>query len=69
VSLSSVKLGDVDIVTINTEPHLKVDLAADFLDCVLEGRQPRTGAREGMRDLEVLEAAYRSCERNEVVVV
>ncbi len=45
------------------------DMISDFLDCVFEGRQPRSSFREGEKDMEVLEAAYRSAEDNEVVEI
>jgi predicted dehydrogenase len=38
-----------------------------FLDCVLQGRAPECGGRQGVRDMEVLEAAYRSARSGEAV--
>ena len=42
-------------------------MVADFLDCIAAGKQPRSSCAEGERDLEVLEAAYRSSKRGQVV--
>jgi predicted dehydrogenase len=40
-----------------------------FLECVLEDREPSPGGEEGLWDLRILEAAYRSAESGEVVQV
>jgi predicted dehydrogenase/acetyltransferase-like isoleucine patch superfamily enzyme len=40
-----------------------------FLDCVREGRRPRTDAREGIRVLRVLDAARRSMTSGHVAVL
>jgi myo-inositol 2-dehydrogenase / D-chiro-inositol 1-dehydrogenase len=41
-------------------------MVADFLDCIVEGKAPRTGVVEGERDVAVLEAAYASAESGQV---
>jgi len=40
-----------------------------YIDCFLEGRQPRSGAEDGLRALELVKAAYRSSELREEIEV
>ena len=40
-----------------------------FLDCIQKGQEPVPGAREGLRALRVMEAAYRSAETGKAVEV
>lgn len=55
----TLRFGDVTI------PHLKVDEplrleCQHFLDCIREGRQPRSDGMDGLRVIKVLDAADRS---------
>jgi predicted dehydrogenase len=41
----------------------------EFGDCILNGTQPETGAKEGLKALAVIEAMVRSVEQHSVVEV
>ena len=53
--------GDIWSPRISNEEPLRIE-CAHFVDCVLEGREPRSGARSGIAVVRVLEALQRSLE-------
>jgi predicted dehydrogenase len=53
--------GDIWSPRISNEEPLRIE-CSHFLDCVLEGREPRSGARSGVAVVRVLEALQRSLE-------
>lgn len=55
--------GSVELIGVAQSEPLKEELA-HFLDCVVTRKQPRTGAKEAIPVLAVLEAAQRSLEQN-----
>ena len=40
-----------------------------FLECVREGRQPRPGGEEGLVNMRLVDAAYKSAEAGQVIVL
>lgn len=53
------RIGDIRIPPVPLGEPLKIE-AAHFLECVAQRKRPRTDAMNGIRTLEVLEAAERS---------
>jgi predicted dehydrogenase len=53
--------GDIWSPRISNEEPLRIE-CAHFVDCVLEGREPRSGARAGIAVVRVLDALQRSLE-------
>lgn len=63
----TLRFGDITI------PHLKIDEplkleCQHFLNCIRDGKQPRSDGRDGLRVVEVLDAAQRSLKANGVPV-
>lgn len=58
----TLRIGDIQIPYIRVEEPLRLE-AQHFIDCVREGRRPRTDGREGLAVIRVLEAAQRSLHR------
>lgn len=59
----SLRSGDIIIPRIESVEPLKIE-CAHFVDCALNGKTPRSDARDGLRVVRVLEAGQRSLERN-----
>lgn len=55
----TLRFGDIYIPHIEMVEPLRLE-CRHFIDCILEGRQPRTDARRGLDVVRVLEAAHRS---------
>ena len=53
--------GDIWSPRVSNEEPLRIE-CSHFLDCVREGREPRSGARSGVAVVRVLEALQRSLE-------
>ena len=60
--------GDVVIPYIRFEEPLRVQ-CQHFIDCVREGKQPRTDGYNGLRVVQVVEAAQASLRQNGQTVV
>ncbi len=55
--------------TIQVQAGERVAMLLEFRDCVLEDREPVMSGEEGLRDLAVVLAAYRSVEQGAAVTV
>ena len=55
--------GDIWSPRISNEEPLRIE-CSEFVDCVREGRVPRSGPQSGLRVVRVLEALQRSLEEN-----
>ncbi len=55
----SIRIGDISIPKIDMKEPLKVE-CRHFLDCITKGDRPLTGGEEGLKVIEILEAADRS---------
>jgi predicted dehydrogenase len=55
--------GDVVIPYVRFEEPLRVQ-CQHFLDCIREGKTPRTDGRNGLRVVQIVEAAQRSLHAN-----
>ncbi len=55
----TLRFGDIQIPTLESVEPLLVE-CRHFLDCVARHREPRTGGKEGLQVVQVLEAAQRS---------
>jgi predicted dehydrogenase len=53
--------GDIHSPEISNEEPLRIE-CLHFVECVAEGRQPRSGAESGLRVVRVLEELQRSLE-------
>jgi len=61
--LFSVRFGDVHIPHIKMSEPLMLE-CRDFVDCVINGTSPRTGAADGLEVVRVLAAAQESLDKN-----
>ena len=61
----TLRFGDVVIPHINMAEPLKLE-AQQFVECVREGKAPRSDGRDGLRVVRVLEAAQRSLKEGGV---
>lgn len=59
----TLRFGDVVIPHVNMAEPLKLE-CRHFVECVREGRRPRSDGRDGLRVVRVLEAAQRSLRQN-----
>jgi predicted dehydrogenase len=59
----TLRMGDIQIPYIKVEEPLRLEVQ-HFVDCVRSGRKPRTDGGEGLRVLQILEAAQRSLRQN-----
>lgn len=64
--LPSPSKADAEPIAITADEPLKRE-CAHFLECVLNGKTPRTDGREGLRVLRVLEAAQNSMNKGQAV--
>ena len=55
----SVRIGDISIPKLDMVEPLKVE-CQHFMDCILKGAQPLTGGEQGLKVIEILEAADQS---------
>ena len=55
----TVRHGDIHIPRVDMAEPLDLE-CRHFLECIAEGRTPRTGARHGLAVVRVLDAAHRS---------
>ncbi len=47
----------------DSNPHQFTREADHLAECIAQNRQPRSAGEEGLRDLRILEAIYRSCQQ------
>ena len=59
----TLRFGDVVIPHLDMVEPLKLE-CQHFVECIREGRTPRTDGRDGLRVVRVLEAAQKSLEKN-----
>ena len=55
----SVRIGDISIPKLDMKEPLKVE-CQHFLDCIIRGDEPLTGGEQGLKVVQILEAADRS---------
>lgn len=53
--------GNLDFVTDNPNPHQFTTEADYFTDCVRQNREPKINGEEGLRDMKLIAAIYKSC--------
>jgi len=58
---------DIDQATDDPSPHQFQREADHFAECILENREPLTGGPEGLRDMRLITAIYRSCQEGRAV--
>ena len=58
---TSVRVGDITVPRVELKEPLMSE-CDHFLDCILEGKAPRSGGSEGLAVVRVLEALSRSRE-------
>jgi len=58
---------DIDQATDDSSPHQFQREADHFAECILENREPLTGGPEGLRDIRLMTAIYRSCQEGRPV--
>lgn len=63
----TLRLGDITIPKIDMTEPLKIE-CQHFLECIRDGRIPRSSGRDGLRVVSVLEAAQRSLRNNGALV-
>jgi predicted dehydrogenase len=57
----------IDQATDDPSPHQFAREADHFAQCILENRQPVTPGEEGLRDMQLIEAIYQSCQEGKPV--
>lgn len=55
----SIRIGDISIPKLDMMEPLKVE-CKHFMDCIIKGDEPLTGGEQGLRVVQILEAADRS---------
>ena len=58
--------GDSDTLP-DSNPHQFTREADHLADCILQNKVPRSAGEEGLRDMRILEAIYRSCKEARAV--
>lgn len=59
----TLRTGDIQIPSIKMQEPLRVE-CQHFIDCILQGKTPRSDARDGLRVVKILDAAQRSLKQH-----